>query len=64
MEKVEKNNKIICPHCKGNGYIRVPYQLAKEEITAQCGMCNSEGEIDAEEAENIIVDADGVHRLN
>jgi len=64
MEKVEKKNKIICPRCKGNGYIRVPYQLAEEEITAQCGMCNSEGEIDAEEAENIIVDADGVHRLH
>ena len=64
MEKVEKKNKIICPHCKGNGYIRVPYQLAEEEITAQCGICNSEGEIVAEEAENIIVDADGVHRLH
>ena len=64
MEKVEKKNKIICPHCKGNGYIRVPYQLAKEEITAQCGVCNSEGEIYAEEAENIIIDADGIHRLH
>jgi DnaJ-class molecular chaperone len=63
MEKVEKNNKIICPHCKGNGYIRVPYQLAKEEITAQCGMCNSEGEIDAEQRDDIYVDADGIHRL-
>jgi len=63
MEKVEKNNKIICPHCKGNGYIRVPYQLAKEEITAQCGMCNSEGEIDAEQCDDIYVDADGIHRL-
>ena len=63
MEKVEKNNKIICPHCKGNGYIRVPYQLAKEEITAQCGVCNSEGEIDAEQRDDIYVDADGIHRL-
>ena len=64
MEKVEKKNKIICPHCKGNGYIRVPYQLAKEEITAQCGVCSSKGEIYAEEAENIIIDADGIHRLH
>jgi hypothetical protein len=36
----------------------------KEEITAQCGVCSSEGEIYAEEAENIIIDADGIHRLH
>ena len=31
---MEKKDKIICPHCKGNGYIRIPYKLAKEEITS------------------------------
>jgi len=62
MEK-SKKNKIICPTCKGNGYIRVPYRLAKEEVTAQCGVCDSEGEIDASQADDIIVDADGFHRL-
>ena len=62
MEK-SKKNKIICPTCKGNGYIRVPYRLAKEEVTAQCGVCDSEGEIDASQADDIIVDSDGFHRL-
>ena len=59
----KKTNKIICPHCKGNGFIRIPYKLAKEEVTAQCGVCDSEGEINADEVDNIIVDSDGIHRL-
>ena len=63
MEKQKKKIKVICPHCKGNGYIRVPYKLAKEEVTAQCGVCDSEGEIDAEQRDDIYVDADGIHRL-
>ncbi len=62
MEK-SKKNKIICPTCKGNGYVRVPYRLAKEEITAQCGVCDSEGEIDANEVNGIVIDSDGIHRL-
>jgi len=62
MEK-SKKNKIICPTCKGNGYVRIPYRLAKEEITAQCGVCDSEGEIDATTVDDIIVDSDGIHRL-
>ena len=45
MEKSKKSKKIICPTCKGNGFIRVPYRLAKEEVTAQCGVCDSEGEV-------------------
>ena len=62
MEK-SKKNKIICPTCKGNGYVRVPYRLAKEEVTAQCGVCDSEGEINAAEVDDIIIDSDGIHRL-
>ena len=62
MEK-SKKNKIICPTCKGNGYVRIPYKLAREEITAQCGVCDSEGEVDASQVDDIIVDADGIHRL-
>jgi len=62
MEK-SKKNKIICPTCKGNGFVRIPYRLAKEEITAQCGVCNSEGEVDAESVDDIIIDSDGIHRL-
>ena len=62
MEK-SKKNKIICPTCKGNGYIRVPYRLVKEEVTAQCSVCNSQGEVDADSVDNIIIDADGFHRI-
>ena len=62
MSKV-KYKKVICPTCKGNGYVRIPYRLAREEITAQCGVCDSEGEIDANEVDNIIIDADGIHTL-
>ena len=63
MEKSKKPKKVICPNCKGNGFVRVPYQLAKEEVHAQCGVCDSEGEIHAEERNDIYVDADGIHRL-
>ena len=62
MAKSNKN-KIICPECKGNGYVRIPYQLAKEEVTAQCGVCDSQGEVDADSVDNIIIDADGFHRI-
>ena len=62
-ESKKKTKKIICPHCKGNGYIRVPYQLAKEEVTAQCSVCDSQGEIDAEQRDDLYVDSDGIHRL-
>ena len=62
MEK-SKKNKIICPTCKGNGFVRIPYRLAREEITAQCGVCDSEGEIDASKVDNIIIDSDGIHTL-
>ena len=58
-----KKDKIICPTCKGNGFVRVPYRLVKEEIHAQCGVCDSEGEIDANEVDNIIIDSDGIHTL-
>ena len=58
-----KKNKIICPECKGNGYVRIPYQLAKEEVTAQCGACDSQGEVDAESVDGIIIDSDGIHTI-
>jgi len=62
MEK-SKKNKIICPTCKGNGFVRVPYRLAKEEVTVQCGVCDSQGEVDADSVDDIIIDVDGIHRL-
>ena len=63
MEKSKKVTKIICPTCKGNGFVRIPYKLAKEEVHAQCGVCDSEGEINAEQRDDLYVDADGIHRL-
>ena len=58
-----KKNKIICPTCKGNGFVRVPYQLVKEEVHAQCGVCDAEGEIYPEDQDGIIIDSDGIHRI-
>ena len=56
-------NKVICPTCKGNGYIKVPFKLTKEQIIAQCTVCNSQGEINEDEVDDIIIDTDGIHRL-
>ena len=63
--RTEKQNKIkiFCPKCKGNGCYRVPYHEAMEEVHAQCGVCDSEGEIYPDEIDDIIIDADGIHRL-
>ena len=30
--KTAENKKVICPDCGGNGFIRVPYEEAREEI--------------------------------
>tara|TARA_R100001015_G_C4544161_1_gene107480 strand:+ start:381 stop:641 length:261 start_codon:yes stop_codon:yes gene_type:complete len=38
--------KTICTECKGNGFVRLPYEQVKEEIWADCDTCNSQGEID------------------
>ena len=62
MENLKKP-KVSCPNCKGNGFVRVPYELAKEEVVVQCGVCESQGEVNADEIDNIVVDSDGVHRL-
>ena len=40
-------NKVICPRCFGNGYIRIPNEAVgiPKQIIAQCTMCDSQGEI-------------------
>ncbi len=40
-----EDGKKICPECNGNGFVRVPYHLAKEELWANCDKCESQGEI-------------------
>tara|TARA_R100000734_G_C3273163_1_gene68594 strand:+ start:150 stop:320 length:171 start_codon:yes stop_codon:yes gene_type:complete len=50
MENYQRKNKIICPRCKGNGYIKVVKEVSwpskEQNIVVQCSMCKSEGEID------------------
>ena len=58
-----KGKKVICPSCNGNGFIKVPYRLAREEVVAQCNVCNSQGELDESALDSIYIDADGIHRL-
>jgi len=46
---VNKTKKIVCPRCKGNGYIKIPHESVEKldkSVIAQCTMCESEGEID------------------
>ena len=51
--RMAKANKEICKECHGNGFVRIPYHLAKEDIWANCETCDSQGEI------NIIKEKDG-----
>ena len=57
MEKPNnKVKKVVCPRCKGNGYIKIPHESVEKlnkSVIAQCSMCESEGEIDEHEDSNI-----------
>ena len=44
--------KKICSGCNGNGFVRVPFEQAREEQWADCEFCNNQGEIEVEEEEN------------
>jgi len=48
------SNKVVCPRCTGNGYIKIPNQAVGNptEIIAQCTMCDSQGEIDEVDSPN------------
>ena len=56
------SNKVVCPRCTGNGYIKIPNQAVGNptEIIAQCTMCDSQGEIDEV---NIPTDVNDTNRL-
>ena len=45
------SNKVVCPRCTGNGYIKIPNQAVGNptEIIAQCTMCDSQGEVELDE---------------
>ena len=34
---------MICTYCKGNGYVRLCFEA--EEVTEQCWVCESQGEV-------------------
>ena len=58
MEKKpnHKPKKVVCPRCKGNGYIKIPHESVEKlnkPVIAQCSMCESEGEIDELEDSSI-----------
>jgi len=57
MEKPNnKPKKIVCPRCRGNGYIKIPHESVEKldkSVISQCSMCESEGEIDELEDSNI-----------
>ena len=55
-----KTRKVICSVCRGNGFVRVPYEQAYEEQWADCDFCNNQGEIEEEVDE----DADGQRNPN
>ena len=66
MEKLKtsKSKTTICPRCKGNGYFIVKESVEHPlDKVVQCPMCKSQGEID-DTKDDIIITADGVHKLH
>ena len=47
-----KTRKVICSVCKGNGFVRIPYDQVREEVWADCEFCNNQGEIEEEVKED------------
>ena len=47
-----KTRKVICSVCKGNGFVRIPYDQVREEQWADCEFCNNQGEIEEEVGED------------
>ena len=48
-----KKRKVICSVCNGNGFVRVPFEQAREEQWADCDFCNNQCEIEVEEDDTI-----------
>ena len=71
--KTKKKLKTICPRCEGNGFIKIPNKSVEElnkKVTMNCTMCDAEGELEGEiygpfdeDKDTIIIDSNGVHRL-
>ena len=62
--KANKVKKIICPTCKGNGFVKVA-SLEHGEMVHQCWDCDSEGEFyETVEDNNLIDDGPGTNKLH
>ena len=53
--KKYKLKRLICPTCKGNGFVKVT-SLDYDEMIHQCWDCDSEGEF-YETSDNLISDS-------
>ena len=64
MAKLKKTNIkiIICPTCKGNGFVKVA-SFHSDSMIHQCWDCDSEGEF-YETTDNLIGDPDSDHNNN
>ena len=66
MAKLKANRvkKIICPTCKGNGFVKVA-SYDHDEMVHQCWDCDSEGEFyETVESDNDIDDGSGSNKLH
>ena len=59
MAKLRKARlkKLICPTCRGNGYVKIINEEDRESYVHQCWDCDSEGEF-YETNNNLIGDDD------
>ena len=63
--KANKVKKIICPTCKGNGFVKVASLEHDESMVHQCWDCDSEGEFyETVEDSNLIDDSPGSNKLH
>ena len=46
--------KKICSVCNGNGFVRVPFEQAREEQWADCDFCKNQGEIEVEDEDDTV----------
>jgi len=53
MEGHTRGRDINCPTCKGTGFYRVNYALAKEEVHAKCDDCEGKGKLKDETKKEI-----------
>ena len=61
--KASKVKKIICPTCKGNGFVKVA-SLEQESMVHQCWDCDSEGEFYETVEDNNLIDDGPSNKLH